>query len=132
MADTSRQGHGVSAEPDRVSVGPILKFAATLAVVSLVTMVLVWGLFRLLEARTRATEAGPTPVEAERPRTAEQKLPPEPRLEIDATASLTRLRVAENARLTSYGWVDKGAGIVRIPIDRAMELLVENEREKKK
>lgn len=132
MADTSQQGHGVSVEPDRVSVGPIVKFAVTLTVVSLVTMVLVWGLFRLLEARTRATEAGPTPVEAERPRTAEQKLPPEPRLEIDATASLARLRAEENARLTSYGWVDKPAGIVRIPIDRAMELLVENEREKRK
>lgn len=129
MADTNRQGHGVSVEPDRVSVGPIVKFAVTLTVVSLVTMVLVWGLFRLLEARTRATEAGPTPVEAERPRTAEQKLPPAPRLEIDATASLARLRAEENARLTSYGWVDKPAGIVRIPIDRAIELMVEREKQ---
>jgi hypothetical protein len=28
-------------------------------------------------------------------------------------------------RLSSYGWVDREAGIVRIPIDRAMDLLAE-------
>lgn len=127
MNDTSRRDHGVAAEPDRVSVGPIVKFAVALTVVSLVTMVAVWGLFRFLEARTRATEAGPTPVEAEHPRSAEQKLPPAPRLEIDPTASLTRLRAEEDARLASYGWVDRPAGIVHIPIDRAMRLLAERE-----
>jgi hypothetical protein len=31
----------------------------------------------------------------------------------------------ENARLHSYGWVDRSAGIGRIPIDRAMALVVE-------
>jgi hypothetical protein len=30
----------------------------------------------------------------------------------------------ENAALATYGWVDRDAGIVRIPIERAMELLV--------
>jgi len=32
---------------------------------------------------------------------------------------------AENARLQSYGWVDRSIGMVRMPIDRAMELVVE-------
>jgi hypothetical protein len=31
----------------------------------------------------------------------------------------------EEIRLTTYGWVDKEKGVVRIPIDRAMTLLVE-------
>ena len=130
MADTESHGHGVSAEPDRVSVGPIIRFAVVLTVVSLVTMVAVFGLFRFFEARTRATEAGPTPVEAEHPRTAEQKLPPAPRLEIDSTASLLRLRAEETETLTTYGWVDKPAGVVRIPIERAMALMVEREGKK--
>ena len=30
---------------------------------------------------------------------------------------------AEEAALNSYGWVDKDAGIVKIPVDRAMEIL---------
>jgi hypothetical protein len=120
----------VAAEPDRVSIGLIVKFAALLTAVSLLAMVAVWSLFRLLEARTRATEAGPTPVEAERPRTAEQKLPPLPRLEIDPRASLALLRAEEDSQLSSYAWVDKPAGIVRIPIDRAMDLMVEREKKK--
>jgi hypothetical protein len=31
---------------------------------------------------------------------------------------------AENARLHSYGWVDRSAGMVRMPIDRALEFVV--------
>lgn len=34
-------------------------------------------------------------------------------------------REQAEARLNSYGWVDKEAGVVRIPIDRAMALIVE-------
>jgi hypothetical protein len=36
---------------------------------------------------------------------------------------MQEMRRTENARLQSYGWVDRTAGIARIPIDQAMELL---------
>jgi len=36
-----------------------------------------------------------------------------------------RLRANEDAVLNSYGWADRRAGTVRVPIDRAMDLLVE-------
>jgi cytochrome c oxidase cbb3-type subunit III len=39
--------------------------------------------------------------------------------------ALQELRTAEDAVLHSYGWVDRAAGIVRMPIDRAMEVLAE-------
>jgi mono/diheme cytochrome c family protein len=35
---------------------------------------------------------------------------------------LLEMRVAEDAELHSYGWVDRSAGVARIPIDRAIEL----------
>jgi hypothetical protein len=38
---------------------------------------------------------------------------------------LHNLRESEKARLTSYGWVDRKAGTVRIPIERAMDLVAE-------
>ncbi|MFL6554416.1 MAG: hypothetical protein ACJ8LV_13760, partial [Chthoniobacterales bacterium] len=50
---------------------------------------------------------------------------PHPRLVIKPGASLTELRAAEDADLNSYGWVDRTGGIARIPIDRAMQLLLE-------
>jgi len=34
-------------------------------------------------------------------------------------------RAQAEARLNSYGWVDKEAGVVRIPLDRAMALVIE-------
>lgn len=50
---------------------------------------------------------------------------PQPRLEVRPGASLAELRAAEDDELNSYGWIDRKAGTVRIPIDRAMQLLLE-------
>lgn len=130
MAGTERQGHGASTEPAGVATGVVLKFAVVLAVVSVVCMGLVGGFFFFLERRTEATEARPMPVETEHPATAEQRLPPEPRLEIDPKGGLAALQAMENERLASYGWVDKPNGVVRIPIDRAMVLMAEREKKK--
>jgi hypothetical protein len=130
MDDTSQRTPGVAAEPDRLSVRLVVRFAVILTVVSIACLLVVYGVFRLFESRTSRSEAGPTPVEAEQPRTAEQKLPPEPRLEIDPQAHLARLHAEEDEVLHGYGWVDKPNGVVRIPIDRAMQLLVEREGKK--
>ena len=53
----------------------------------------------------------------------ERESMPEPRLQIDAPNELRQMRSAEEAALNSYGWVDKEAGVVKIPVDRAMEIL---------
>ncbi len=50
------------------------------------------------------------------------RLPPEPRLQVDPAAELEALRRREREILTSYAWVDRRHKIVRIPIERAMEL----------
>jgi hypothetical protein len=46
-------------------------------------------------------------------------------LQVNAPGDLARLRAEEGATLSTYGWVDRAAGTVRIPIDRAMRLLLE-------
>jgi hypothetical protein len=51
--------------------------------------------------------------------------PPAPRLQVNPALDIHEHRKAEQAVLASYGWVDKGAGTVRIPIARAMALLAE-------
>lgn len=38
------------------------------------------------------------------------------------------LRRAQKERLSSYGWVDRERGVIHLPIERAMELLLEEER----
>ncbi|MGA3008199.1 MAG: hypothetical protein ABSE59_09940 [Opitutaceae bacterium] len=44
---------------------------------------------------------------------------------------LKELRASEQTELTSYGWIDQKAGVVRLPIDRAMELTVQSLQAKK-
>lgn len=48
---------------------------------------------------------------------------PAPRLQVAPEVDLAALRARENEELDHYGWIDKNAGVVRIPIDRAMDLI---------
>ena len=52
-------------------------------------------------------------------------LPPQPRLQENAKRDLQDLRAAENTALNSYQWVDRGRGIVSIPIGRAIQIVAQ-------
>lgn len=56
-------------------------------------------------------------------RTLDTPLPlyPEPRLQPSPRQEMQRFLAAEQRQLTTYGWIDKANGIVRIPIDVAMD-----------
>jgi hypothetical protein len=48
--------------------------------------------------------------------------PPPPRLETGGGQDLARVRADGARRLSAWGWVDRRAGVARIPIGRAMAL----------
>lgn len=48
-----------------------------------------------------------------------------PHLQLSPHADLVVLRAREDAELTNYGWINRPAGVVRLPIDRAMDLLLQ-------
>jgi hypothetical protein len=52
-------------------------------------------------------------------------LPPEPRLQAAPAQDLKAYLKEQQQLMNSYGWVDKKDGIVRIPIDRAMDLILQ-------
>jgi len=54
--------------------------------------------------------------------TDQQEFPPAPRIEEHPAEELMELRTREDNLLSTYGWMDKQSGVVRIPIDLAMEL----------
>ena len=63
----------------------------------------------------------PSPLEeANQPR-----VPPAPRLQERPENELLTFRLQEQDVLTSYGWVSESAGVARIPIERAIEILAE-------
>src|ERR1700688_59270 len=48
-----------------------------------------------------------------------------PMLETNERSQLRDFLMNEEVQLNSYGWVDEKAGVAHIPIDRAMDLLVQ-------
>ena len=113
--ETARGGEASS----DVNLRAIVAFGAGLIVfVSIVLLLLGW-LFTSFAARQAKLDAPPSPL------AETQTRPLEPRLQVDPAQALREMRAAEDAILKSYGWVDHTAGIVRIPIDRAIEVLVE-------
>jgi hypothetical protein len=109
-----RRGHQTS----DLNVRPVIWTAIGLAISAIAIYVAVGGLFSLFK-RQYASASAPSRI------TTPRRLPPPPRLQTNPTSDLQRLLEAENAKLNSYGWVDQSAGVVRIPIDRAMDLLAQ-------
>jgi hypothetical protein len=77
-----------------------------------------WAMFDFFATSAQRQDIAPPPVFSTAP-------PPGPQLEVDPAADLARVRSREEALLDSYDWVDRQHGIVRIPIDRAMDLLLQ-------
>ena len=98
----------------------IVGFAVGLALTGIAIHLLVSLLFGYFTAREAARAPTQFPLAADRV----NRLPPEPRLQTNPRQDLLDLRAAEDAVLHHYSWVDKNAGIVRIPIDEAMKLTV--------
>jgi len=115
------QNPDVQHEYTDVNVRGIFAFAVGLVIVGMVIHLFVWLLMQFFSAReaTRTVPQYPLAI------TQENRLPPEPRLQTNPRQDLRDLRAAEDAILASYGWVDKNSGVVRIPIDQAMKLMLE-------
>ena len=57
--------------------------------------------------------------------TAQRSRFPEPKLQTVPRDDLQSFRVREESELNTYAWINKTAGVVRIPIARAIDLLAE-------
>lgn len=51
-------------------------------------------------------------------------VPPFPRLQVSPPADLQAFRAREEAQLHGYGWINRTSGIVHIPIEQAMDLVL--------
>jgi hypothetical protein len=97
----------------------IAQAGAVIGVVTVVAAVLVLFLFNFLFDRAKRADP-PNPPLA---RHEQGQKPPEPRLQEAPFKDIASLRVEEEAVLESYAWVDERAGIARIPVEAALELV---------
>lgn len=127
-----------------IGTGGVVYFLIGLAVAAVIIHFVVAALYRYLEVRSEANQQAVSPL-VTNPTRDTRTLPPQfktdaegtdyekylqksfpaPQLEIDERTQLNKVRLYEENTLSSYDYVDQNAGTVRIPIDRAMDLLVQ-------
>ncbi len=114
---TDLNHNSIGHETDTGDVRAIGITGIALAIGIAMVLILVAGIFQYLRHH-------PATVLPENPlaETDHQQFPPAPRIEEHPARDIDELHSQEERLLSTYGWTDRKAGMVRIPIDRAMEL----------
>jgi len=127
-----------------IGVAGVLYFLLGLLVAGVIVHFIVSGLYRYLTMRSEAEQTPVSPLVTSTTKDTRhlpkeyktdaesadyekylQKNFPQPQLETNERTELNKVRLREEDVLSTYGYVDKNAGTVRIPIDRAMDLLAQ-------
>ena len=109
----------------------VYAFLISLTVGGVVVYFVIWGFYHFMEARQREHQPPQNPMVKQVETDTRIVSPgeirqfPEPRLETNERVEIKDFRLKEEQTLNSYGWVDQKAGVVRIPIERAMQLLAQ-------
>jgi hypothetical protein len=111
---------GSTYEHTDANVGIIVRFVVWLAVSAVVIHVGLGFLYQLFIDGSMITDQ-PYPLAVGQ----EERLPPAPRLQQFPQNEIYQFRIDENALLERYGWMNREAGIVHIPIEDAMRLTLE-------
>jgi hypothetical protein len=126
-------------EHQDIGTAGVLYFLLGLAVAGLLVFFIVDGLYHYLDKRSEAEQTPVNPLVTNAP-VDTRHIPaeyngdyekflkenfPAPQLEVDERGQLNGIRLREEETLSTYDWIDKNAGTVRIPIDRAMDLIAQ-------
>ena len=111
---------------DDENVRAILRFGLWLTVSALVIYAVLFGMFQYFDRQAAAADPARNPLLAgQKPPASPAARFPEPRLQSNAAAELEKARAQEDEILHSYGWVDRNTGVVRMPVERAMQMVAE-------
>lgn len=113
--DKSGSGYEVIDVPTR----PIFGFGIALAAIVLITAGILQWQFQFLSTKASSDQRPLHPL------APEVEVPPEPRLLADPTTHYADYLDEQRARLIEPAWVEEESQTVRIPIERAIELVVE-------
>ena len=130
--------HG-SYERRDIGIAGVLYFLAALVIAGVFVHFIVTGLYRYLDSRYETEQPPVSPLVKRQPQDTRHIPPqyngdydkylkenfPAPQLEVNERTELNDERLREENTLNTYDYVDKNAGTIHIPIDRAMDLLVQ-------
>jgi hypothetical protein len=139
MNEEIKHGHNSEVEYERedLSVRGILLSFAGMALGGVLVYLVVAGLYGYLDKYANSHQPPQNPMvqqtgtdtretSAADTRTEIDANFPQPRLERNERVEINEFRLGEEQKLNSYGWVDQKAGVVRLPIERAMQLIAEH------
>jgi hypothetical protein len=95
--------------------GLMLTAAGILGLMGLIFLIS-WGLYRVFQYEN--------PGLLDSPFTEPTTLPAEPRLQPNPEIDLRAFTAAQDSMLSSYGWVNRDSGFVRVPVDTAIEMVL--------
>ncbi len=105
---------GPGHETKDINVSAVGKFAVALVIVCVLSIAMLYGLLKFFQSQEPTSVANTIePV----------KIFPEPQLQKTPILDLKAARAEEDKLLNSYGWVDQQKGVVRIPINLAIDAL---------
>jgi hypothetical protein len=109
----------------------VIYFMVGLALAVVVIYFIVLGMYHFLDNYEKAHQTPMSPMATPQADTriithTDTQAFPEPRLEENERTQLRQFIEDQDRKLATYNWVDKDKGIVQIPIDRAMDLIVQH------
>ena len=134
-------GHETSFEREDLSTRGVFVFMIGLSIVGLVIYFIIVGMYSFLDKYEHEQMSTASPLAPSSEVTA-RRIPYDPDhgdyvqrkfkdngtpiLEHDERGEFKKFVLDQEDQLNSYGWVDQNAGVARIPIGRAMDLIAEH------
>ena len=110
-------------EQSDINLRAIIWFVAVLAVIVVSVDIAMWGMFKVLNRLEASNDPIVSPL-AQGPRPLDVAPPAPAPLQTTPWEDLKVFRAEQNAQLHGYGWIDQPAGLARVPIDKAKEMLL--------
>jgi hypothetical protein len=111
---SENHNNGIGHETKEVSVPFVFGSLFALIIGTFLVSLLVIGIFQFFKATYHPDRAAKQSV---------QQIPPEPRIAEHPAEELQSIRSREDHILSTYALIDKDRGIVRVPIDKAIDML---------
>jgi hypothetical protein len=120
-ADTTPPNAEPGHEVRDISTRVVMGFGVVLVIGAIVVHVAIWLLYLYFGSAAGRASTREFPLA----QVGAPAQPPAPRLQTRPREELNQMRAEEERVLTTYGWVDANAGVVRIPIEQAMRMTLE-------
>ena len=134
-SNSGHSGHGTEFEPEDLGTRGVFAFMIGLAVIGVVIYFIIVGMYSFLDKYERSQMATASPLVTSKgaiSRVVTQddmdktfKDNGAPMLETNERGQFRDFLMNQENQLNSYGWVDEKAGVAHIPIEHAMDLIVQ-------